>query len=124
MLRKPRQLKSEELQIQILKLLSKNASKSFDTYQISRKINVSNPPSSIQEELNKLVTKGLVIKTKTGIYRINSAQKLHPIQNPFSGLCGYDKIWSCLYHQYRCKGGYLCSSQLYFRSSPQRFGQG
>ncbi|MBK6363776.1 MAG: ribonuclease R [Saprospiraceae bacterium] len=75
MLRKPRQLKSEELQIQILKLLSKNASKSFDTYQISRKINVSNPPSSIQEELNKLVTKGLVIKTKTGIYRINSAQK-------------------------------------------------
>ncbi|MBK6784753.1 MAG: hypothetical protein IPG79_14060 [Saprospiraceae bacterium] len=75
MLRKPRQLKSEELQIQILKLLSKNASKSFDTYQISRKINVSNPPSSIQEELNKLVTKGLVIKTKTGIYRINSDQK-------------------------------------------------
>jgi ribonuclease R len=75
MLRKPRQLKSEELKNQILKLLSKNSIKSFDAYQISRKINVANPPASIQEELNKLVTKGLVVKTKTGMYRINSTKK-------------------------------------------------
>ncbi|MFZ1705928.1 MAG: ribonuclease R [Saprospiraceae bacterium] len=73
--RKPRQLKSQELQNQILKLLSKSPKKKFDTYQISRKLNVANPPESILLELTNLVTKGLLNKGKNDSFFIGSTGK-------------------------------------------------
>lgn len=54
--RKPRQLKDPELMNQIEKLLSKNQKSRFTSKQISRKINVANPPASILNALKKLTS--------------------------------------------------------------------
>lgn len=75
MSRKPRQLKSPELQHQIVKLLSKDPKKRFDAVQISRKLNLSNPISSIEKECLSLVTRGLLEHAKNGTYIFPSLKK-------------------------------------------------
>ena len=58
--RPPRQLKSQELQQQILKLFSKNSKLKFDAKQIAKKLNVANPPATIAAELHKMAVKNLI----------------------------------------------------------------
>lgn len=67
--RKPRQLKEAELTNQIEKLLSKNPKTRFNLSQISRKINVSNPPDSIKQSVLKLVAERKVVKLSEDRYK-------------------------------------------------------
>jgi len=62
MIRKPRQLKEADLRNQIEKLLSKNPKTRYNVIQISRKINVANPPDAIRQCLISLVTEKKVAK--------------------------------------------------------------
>lgn len=77
--RKPRQLKSQELQNQILKLLSKNPKLTFDAVQISRKLNVANPPASIYKECQQLVSKGLAVKNNKDAFGLLNPKKSKPV---------------------------------------------
>lgn len=77
MTRKPRQLKDADLRHQIEKLLLKNPDKSFDTLQISRKINVANPPESIRSALLKLIAENKVFSnTKDSYSSVRQGQHL------------------------------------------------
>ena len=67
--RKPRQLKEAELRIQIEKLLSKNPKTRYNVIQISRKINVANPPESIRESLQKLILEKKVVQLSEDRYK-------------------------------------------------------
>jgi len=67
--RKPRQLKEAELRIQIEKLLSKNPKTRYNVIQISRKINVANPPESIRESLQKLIVEKKVVQLSEDRYK-------------------------------------------------------
>lgn len=69
MSRKPRQLKESDLIQQIEKLLSKNPNTRYNHIQISRKINVANPPESIRLAVMKLVTEGKVVKLAEDRYK-------------------------------------------------------
>lgn len=69
MSRKPRQLKEADLKQQIEKLLSKNPKTRFNPLQISRKINVANPPQSIKNTLNKLVSEKKVVQLSPERYK-------------------------------------------------------
>ena len=69
MIRKPRQLKEPELLNQIEKLLSKNPKTRFTVTQISRKINVANPPEGIHRALDKLVGDKKVVKFSEDRYK-------------------------------------------------------
>ena len=69
MSRRPRQLKQEDLENQILKLLSKNPGTGFSPLMVSRKLNVSNPPISIGQCLDKMSKKGQVRKLPDNIYK-------------------------------------------------------
>ncbi len=69
MSRKPRQLKESDLIQQIEKLLSKNPNTRYNNIQISRKINVANPPESIRQSVMKLVTEGKVVKLAEDRYK-------------------------------------------------------
>lgn len=77
MSRKARQLKSAALRQQIIKLLSKMAKQQFTAFQISRKLNVSNPVTSIQYELDKLCADGLVVKKRLEYYQWLEKELLH-----------------------------------------------
>ncbi len=79
-MRPPRQLKASELSNQIEKLLSKNTNTSFTSIQISRKINVANPPGAIILVLKELVNENKVLQV--GIDHYKWAQKGHI---PFNG---------------------------------------
>ena len=67
--RKPRQLKEADLSNQIEKLLSKNPKTRYNITQISRKINVANPPESIKQSLLKLVAENKVVKLSEERYK-------------------------------------------------------
>lgn len=69
MARSPRQLKEEALANQIEKLLSKNAQSRFTVQQISKKINVANPPAAIQRVVTKLVDAGKVVQLSEDRYK-------------------------------------------------------
>ena len=69
MIRKPRQLKEPELLNQIEKLLSKNSKTRYTVTQISRKINVANPPEAIQKVLTKLVADKKVVNLSEDTYK-------------------------------------------------------
>lgn len=71
MSRRPRQLKQEDLEHQIQKLLSKNPSTAFSPLIVSRKLNVANPPVSIGHCLDKMLKKGLVKKMQDNSYKWN-----------------------------------------------------
>jgi ribonuclease R len=68
-MRPPRQLKSAELATQIEKLLSKSPKTTFTSKQISRKINVANPPAAVLKEILSLVTTKKVIRLGVDHYR-------------------------------------------------------
>ncbi|KXK37168.1 MAG: ribonuclease R [Bacteroidetes bacterium OLB9] len=70
--RKPRQLKDPELMNQIEKLLSKNQKSRFTSKQISRKINVANPPASILNALKKLTSENKVVKLSEDRFKWNT----------------------------------------------------
>ena len=76
--RKPRQLKSQELQNQILKLLYKNPRQKFDAVQIARKLNVANPTASIYKECVGLVSKGLAVKDSKEAFKLLNPKKSKP----------------------------------------------
>ena len=67
--RKPRQLKEADLSNQIEKLLSKNPKTRYNITQISRKINVANPPESIKQTLLKLVAEKKAVKLSEDRYK-------------------------------------------------------
>lgn len=67
--RKPRQLKESDLRNQIEKLLSKNPKTIYNVIQISRKINVANPPDSILQSLLRLVAEKKVVKLTEGRFK-------------------------------------------------------
>ena len=69
MARSPRQLKEEALANQIEKLLSKNSQSRFTVQQISKKINVANPPAAIQRVVTKLVDAGKVVQLSEDRYK-------------------------------------------------------
>lgn len=69
MSRKPRQLKEADLKNQIEKLLSKNPRTRYNVTQISRKINVVNPPESIKQSLLKLIAETKVVKLSEDRYK-------------------------------------------------------
>ncbi len=67
--RKPRQLNESELSNQIERLLSKNPKTRYNVIQISRKINVANPPESIKNALLKLAAEKKVVKLSDDRYK-------------------------------------------------------
>ncbi|MFZ1750301.1 MAG: VacB/RNase II family 3'-5' exoribonuclease [Saprospiraceae bacterium] len=69
MSRKPRQLKEKDLQIQIEKLLTKNPKNRYNLHQISRKLNVANPPESIKKVLESLINEGKVVQLGEDRYK-------------------------------------------------------
>ena len=77
--RKPRQLKESDLRNQIEKLLSKNSKIIYNVTQISRKINVANPPDSILESIMRLVAEKKVVKLTEGRFKW---ERFQDQQNP------------------------------------------
>lgn len=78
MIRKPRQLKEPDLRNQIEKLLSKNPKTIYNIKQISRKINVANPPESILQSILRLVAEKKVLKLTEGRYKWERYQDQKP----------------------------------------------
>lgn len=76
--RKPRQLKEDALTNQIEKLFAKNQKTQFTIAQISRKINVANPPGAISRVVNKLAGEGKVIKLSEERYKWNLTTEKKP----------------------------------------------
>ncbi len=62
MQRRPRSLKPEQLEQQIVKLLSKNPRTRYNLHQIFRKINIGNPKEEVINILSKLQSKGKIVK--------------------------------------------------------------
>ncbi len=83
MSRKARQLKSAALKQQIIKLLSKMSKHQFTAFQISRKLNVSNPVSSIQYELDKLCEEGFVLRKRQEYYQWQEKDIIHKKSSGF-----------------------------------------
>ena len=69
MQRRPRTLKPENLEQQIVKLLSKNPKSRFNLHQIYRKLNISNPADQVIKLLDALQTKGKIVKFQGDRYK-------------------------------------------------------
>ncbi len=67
--RRPRQLKEDALANQIEKLLAKNGRSRFTIAQITKKINVANPPGAILRVVMKLVNAGKAVKLSEDRYK-------------------------------------------------------